>query len=51
MSTMIVGIILSAGESKRMGTPKQLLPWGKTIILQQVIDNAAASHLEQYYWY
>ena len=44
---MIVGIILSAGESKRMGTPKQLLPWGKTIILQQVIDNAAASHLEQ----
>jgi len=44
---MIVGIILSAGESKRMGTPKQLLPWGKTIILQQVIDNAAASHLDK----
>jgi molybdenum cofactor cytidylyltransferase len=44
---MTVGIILSAGESKRMGTPKQLLPWGKTIILQQVMDNAAASHLEQ----
>jgi molybdenum cofactor cytidylyltransferase len=44
---MTVGIILSAGESKRMGTPKQLLPWGSTFILQQVIDNAAASHLEQ----
>ena len=42
---MIVGIILSAGESKRMGTPKQLLPWGKTTILQQVIDNAQASRL------
>ena len=42
---MIVGIILSAGESKRMGTPKQLLPWGKTIILQQVIDNVLASRL------
>ena len=42
---MIVGIILSAGESKRMGTPKQLLPWGKTIILQQVIDNSSASRL------
>jgi molybdenum cofactor cytidylyltransferase len=42
---MIVGIILSAGESKRMGKPKQLLPWGNTIILQQVIDNAAASRL------
>ena len=42
---MIIGIILSAGESKRMGTPKQLLPWGKNIILQQVIDNAATSRL------
>jgi molybdenum cofactor cytidylyltransferase len=42
---MIVGIILSAGESKRMGTPKQLLPWGKTIILQQVIDNVTSSRL------
>jgi len=42
---MIVGIILSAGESKRMGTPKQLLPWGKSIILQQVIKNAQTSRL------
>jgi molybdenum cofactor cytidylyltransferase len=44
---MIVGIILSAGESKRMGTPKQLLPWGKSIVLQRVIDIAAASRLEE----
>jgi molybdenum cofactor cytidylyltransferase len=44
---MIVGIILAAGESKRMGTPKQLLPWGKTIILQQVIENADSSRLDQ----
>jgi molybdenum cofactor cytidylyltransferase len=43
---MIVGIILSAGESKRMGTPKQLLPWGNTIVLQHVVDVAAASRLE-----
>jgi molybdenum cofactor cytidylyltransferase len=43
---MIVGIILSAGESKRMGTPKQLLPWGKTIVLQRVVDVASASQLE-----
>ena len=43
---MIVGIILAAGESKRMGTPKQLLPWGNTIILQQVINNAEASRLD-----
>jgi molybdenum cofactor cytidylyltransferase len=44
---MIVGIILSAGESRRMGTPKQLLPWGKTIVLQRIIDVAAASRLER----
>jgi molybdenum cofactor cytidylyltransferase len=42
---LVTGIILSAGESRRMGTLKQLLPWGKTIILQQVIDNALASRL------
>ena len=44
---MIVGIILSAGESKRMGKPKQLLPWGNSVILQQVIDNASASRLRK----
>jgi molybdenum cofactor cytidylyltransferase len=44
---MIVGIILAAGESKRMGTPKQLLPWRGSIVLQRVIDVAAASRLER----
>jgi len=44
---MIVGIILAAGESKRMGTPKQLLPWGGTTVLQRIIDAAASSRLER----
>ena len=44
---MIVGIILSAGESKRMGTPKQLLPWGESIVLQRIIDVVAASKLSR----
>jgi len=44
---MIVGIVLSAGESKRMGTPKQLLPWGETTMLQHVIENAGVSKLSQ----
>ena len=44
---MIVGIILAAGESNRMGTPKQLLPWGETTVLQRIIDAAAASRLER----
>jgi molybdenum cofactor cytidylyltransferase len=35
---MISAIILAAGESKRMGQPKMLLPWGDTTVLGQVIS-------------
>ncbi len=42
---MISGIILAAGESKRMGRPKQLLPWKETTILRHVVENAAQSRL------
>lgn len=35
---MIAAIILAAGESKRMGQPKMLLPWGQTTVLQHVIS-------------
>ena len=34
---MISAIILAAGQSKRMGQPKMLLPWGKSTVLEQVI--------------
>jgi molybdenum cofactor cytidylyltransferase len=34
----ISAIILAAGQSKRMGQPKMLLPWGKTTVLGQVIE-------------
>lgn len=33
----IAAILLAAGESKRMGRPKLLLPWGATTVLGQVI--------------
>ena len=35
---MISAIILAAGESKRMGQPKMLLPWGKIRVLEHVIS-------------
>ena len=35
---MISAIILAAGESKRMGRPKMLLPWGNTTVLGHVIQ-------------
>jgi len=35
---MIAAIVLAAGQSKRMGQPKMLLPWGETTVLGQVLD-------------
>jgi molybdenum cofactor cytidylyltransferase len=34
---MISAIILAAGQSRRMGQPKMLLPWGKSTVIEQVI--------------
>ena len=34
---MISAIILAAGQSKRMGQPKMLLPWGKLTVIEKVI--------------
>jgi len=34
---MISAIILAAGQSRRMGQPKMLLPWGEGTVLGQVI--------------
>ena len=35
---MISALILAAGQAKRMGQPKMLLPWGDTTVLGQVIE-------------
>jgi molybdenum cofactor cytidylyltransferase len=43
----ITAIILAAGESRRMGEPKMLLPYkGKTII-EKVIENVLSSNIEK----
>jgi molybdenum cofactor cytidylyltransferase len=34
---MISAIVLAAGESKRMGWPKMLLPWGQTTVIGKVV--------------
>jgi molybdenum cofactor cytidylyltransferase len=41
----IVGIILAAGLSRRMGRVKSLLPWGDSLLLDKVIENAYHSRL------
>lgn len=34
---MIAAIILAAGQSKRMGQPKMLLPWGTMTVIEHVV--------------
>ncbi len=47
MKTRISAVILAAGESRRMGQPKLLLPWGKTSVLGQVIETLSAAELTE----
>ncbi len=44
---MISAIVLAAGQSKRMGQPKMLLPWGKTTVLGQVIETLKRTSIDQ----
>lgn len=36
---MISAVVLAAGESVRMGIPKQILPWGDKTILETILLN------------
>lgn len=38
MKSQIYGVVLAAGLSRRMGTAKQLLPFGSKTVLQTVVD-------------
>jgi molybdenum cofactor cytidylyltransferase len=44
---MIWAVILAAGESRRMGTQKLLLPFGDTTIVQAVVRTALASRVDR----
>jgi molybdenum cofactor cytidylyltransferase len=44
---MLSAILLAAGESKRMGKPKQLMPLGKHTLLEQAIDNLLDSSVDE----
>lgn len=43
---MISAIILAAGQSRRMGQPKMLLPWGKLNVIEQVIRTFLEAGIE-----
>jgi len=44
----IAALILAAGQSKRMGQPKMLLPWGESTVLQTVVAAFRAAGVEDY---
>lgn len=45
-SEPVAGVVLAAGASTRMGTPKQLLPVGSDLLLERVLDQCLGSHLD-----
>jgi molybdenum cofactor cytidylyltransferase len=42
----VAGIVLAAGASTRMGTPKQLLPVGTDLLLERVLEQSLHSNLD-----
>ena len=44
---MISAILLAAGESNRMGQPKQLMPFGQSTIVERTIDNLLNSSVSE----
>jgi molybdenum cofactor cytidylyltransferase len=44
---MITALILAAGQSRRMGQPKMLLPWGETTVLEKVIATFQAAGVDK----
>jgi molybdenum cofactor cytidylyltransferase len=43
----VSAILLAAGESDRMGKPKQLLPFGQSTIVESIIDNLLNSTVSE----
>ncbi len=38
MMDEVVAVVLAAGESRRMGAPKMVLPWGQRTVIGQVVS-------------
>jgi molybdenum cofactor cytidylyltransferase len=43
----VAAIVLAAGLSRRMGTPKMLLPWGTTTVIGQVVAVLEAVSIDE----
>jgi len=47
MAERVSGLVLGAGGSKRLGRPKQLLPYGQGTLLGHVVETARACEFDQ----
>jgi molybdenum cofactor cytidylyltransferase len=47
MTGRVAALILAAGASVRMGSPKALLPWGDSTLLDQAIGQARAAGVDE----
>jgi molybdenum cofactor cytidylyltransferase len=47
MSGFVTGLVLAAGGSRRLGRPKQLLPYGRATLLDHVLDTARSCSFDQ----
>ncbi|MET0615748.1 MAG: nucleotidyltransferase family protein [Thermoleophilaceae bacterium] len=47
MSSFVTGLVLAAGGSRRLGRPKQLLPYGRATLLDHVLDTARSCSFDQ----
>lgn len=43
----VCAVVLAAGESKRMGQPKMLLPWGRSTVLETVLTALRAGSVSE----
>src|SRR5260370_36990234 len=46
-ATRVAAIVLAAGMSRRMGTPKQLLRLGGKSLLERALDNVRGSNVDE----
>jgi molybdenum cofactor cytidylyltransferase len=45
--SFVTGLVLAAGGSRRLGAPKQLLPYGSATLLDHVLNSARACEFDQ----
>lgn len=47
MESRIAAVVLAAGSSRRMGSPKMVLPWGETTVVGQVVCTLASAGVDE----